>query len=80
VEVFAPSFALLPLLVVGTNRIATMHMRLAKLAASWLPMRLLPLPIALPRMTEILQWPAHHTKEPGSIWLRNILRETAARL
>jgi DNA-binding transcriptional LysR family regulator len=80
VEVFAPSFALLPLLVVGTNRVATMHMRLAKSAATWLPLRLLPLPIALPRMTEILQWPTHHTNEPGSIWLRTILRETAARL
>jgi LysR family transcriptional regulator, nod-box dependent transcriptional activator len=77
VEVFAPSFALLPLLVVGTNRIATMHLRLAKRAAVWLPLRLLPLPIALPRMTEMLQWPAHHTGEPGSIWLRTIIRETA---
>jgi DNA-binding transcriptional LysR family regulator len=43
-EVFAPSFALLPRLVVGTNRVATMHTRLAKLAATWLPLRLLPLP------------------------------------
>lgn len=80
VEVFAPSFALLPLLVIGTNRVATMHLRLAKLAATWLPLRLLPAPIALPRMTEMLQWPAHHTDEPGSLWLRAILQETAARL
>jgi DNA-binding transcriptional LysR family regulator len=81
-EVFAPSFALLPLLVVGTNRIATMHTRLAKLAATWLPLRLLPLPIplALPHMTEVLQWPTHQTAEPGSLWLRTLMQETAARL
>jgi hypothetical protein len=31
-------------------------------------------------MTETLQWPAHHTDEPGSLWQRAILQETAARL
>jgi DNA-binding transcriptional LysR family regulator len=80
VEVYAPSFALLPLLVIGTQRIATMHKRLAELAAASLPLRLLPLPMALPRMTEMLQWPAHHAEEPGSLWLRTMVQQTAARL
>jgi DNA-binding transcriptional LysR family regulator len=80
VEIIAPSFALLPLLVLGTNRIATMHSRQARQAAQVLPLRLLPLPIALPRMIEMLQWPAHHANEPGSLWLRGILQDTAKRL
>jgi LysR family nod box-dependent transcriptional activator len=80
VEVYASGFALLPLLVVGTNRVATMHLRLAKQAAAALPLRLLPLPIPLPQMTEVMQWPAHHSGEPGSLWLRRIIQETAARL
>ncbi len=79
-QVIAPTFSLLPVLVVGTNQVVTMHTRLAKLAATYLPLRLLPLPIALPTMNEMLQWPAHHTQEPGSLWLRNILQEVAARL
>jgi LysR family transcriptional regulator, nod-box dependent transcriptional activator len=77
VEIIAPSFALLPLLVLGTNRIATMHTRQAKKVAQVLPLRLLPLPIALPRMTETLQWSLHHSNDPGSLWLREILRDTA---
>jgi DNA-binding transcriptional LysR family regulator len=80
VEVYALGFALLPLLVVGTNRVATMHLRLAKQAAAALPLRILPLPLALPKMTEVLQWPAHHSNEPGSRWLRQIIQETATRL
>lgn len=79
-EIIASNFAMLPLLVMGTNRLATMHTRLARLAADYLPLRLLPLPIELPRMIEMLQWPAHHREEPGSIWLRKILQETASRL
>lgn len=80
VQVIAPTFSLLPVLVVGTNQVATMHTRLAKLAASYLPLRLLPPPIDLPTMNEMMQWPAHHTNEPGNCWLRSLVQETAARL
>lgn len=80
IEVIAPNFTLLPHLVIGTNRIAVMHARLASIAAQSLPLRLLPLPITLPGMVEMMQWPAHHTNEPGSQWLRQILQETAASL
>ena len=80
VQVIVPTFSLLPVLVVGTNQVATMHTRLAKLAATYLPLRLLPPPIPLPTMNEMLQWPAHHAEEPGNRWLRNILQEVAASL
>jgi DNA-binding transcriptional LysR family regulator len=76
-EVIAPNFTIMPSLVLGTNRIAVMHARLARQAAEWLPLRLLPPPIELPGMVELMQWPAHHTNEPGSLWLRALLRETA---
>lgn len=79
-EVISPTFALLPQLLIGTNRIATMHTRLARLAAQSFPLRLLPLPVKLPPMTEVMQWPSHHSEEPGSQWLRGLLQETAARL
>jgi DNA-binding transcriptional LysR family regulator len=79
-EIISPTFALLPQLLIGTNRIATMHTRLARLAAQSLPLRLLPPPVKLPPMTEVMQWPSHHSEEPGSQWLRGLLQETAARL
>jgi hypothetical protein len=37
-------------------------------------------PVKLPPMTEVMQWPSHHSEEPGSQWLRGLLQETAARL
>jgi hypothetical protein len=40
VEVIAHSFYLLPQLVLGTSRLATMHTRLAKQLAATLPIRL----------------------------------------
>ena len=79
-EIYAPNFTLLPQLVLGTQRIATMHTRLAQWAAQSLPLRLFPVPIEISKMTEVLQWPTHHTHEPGSQWLRKLLQETARRL
>jgi DNA-binding transcriptional LysR family regulator len=79
-EIIAPNFTLLPSLVIGTHRIAVMHTRLARIAAQSLPLRLLPLPIAIPGMVEMMQWPTHHTHEPGSQWLRNILQDAAGSL
>ena len=79
-EVIAPGFVLTPQLLIGTNRIATMHTRLAHLYATHLPLRLLPFPIEIPRLAEAVQWPAHLDQEPGSIWMRGLLLEEAAKL
>jgi len=79
-EVVAPSFFLLPGLVAGTNRIATVQTRIAKLAAKYLPLRILPCPIAIPKMVEMLVWNRHQDQDPGCLWFRRILKETAKRL
>ena len=80
VDIIAPTFALVPQLVVGTTRVATIWTRLAHLATMHLPLKLLTLPLEIPRFLEVLQWPVHRDAEPGNIWLRNMLRETAAHL
>lgn len=80
IEVLVPAFTLVPTMVVGTNRIATMHTRLAQLYAEYLPLRLVPFPIAIPTLTETLQWHRYQDLDPGCLWLRGILRKTAARL
>jgi len=79
-EVVAHSFDVVPHLVVGTNRIATVGTRLAKKYAQFLPLKLIPLPIEVPPMTEVLQWHKYHDQDPAYIWLRGVLRDHAAKL
>jgi LysR family transcriptional regulator, nod-box dependent transcriptional activator len=79
-EVVAHSFDVVPHLVVGTNRIATVATRLAEKYAQFLPLKLVPLPIEVPPMTEVLQWHKYHDQDPAYIWLRGVLRDQAAKL
>jgi DNA-binding transcriptional LysR family regulator len=73
-EVSVPTFSLAPQLVVGTERIATITTRLAAKCAENLPLRLLPLPIAMPPMVEMLQWHKVHEYDPAHHWFRGLLK------
>jgi DNA-binding transcriptional LysR family regulator len=75
VEVSVPTFSLAPQLVVGTDRIATITTRLAARCAEILPLRLLPLPIAMPPMVEMLQWHKVHEYDPAHDWFRGLLKK-----
>ena len=55
IEITTYSFAAVPYLVVGTDRIATMHARLARLARQSLPLRVLPAPLPGPPMKQTMQ-------------------------
>lgn len=77
IEVRAFSFSLLPQLVVGTERIATLQTRLAKLYAQTLPLRLLEPPIACPKLTEVLQWNRYRDQDPGIAWVRKRMLDLA---
>ncbi len=79
-EVVTHSFDVVPHLVVGTNRIATVATRLATKYARFLPLRLLPLPVDVPPMTETLQWHKYHGNDPAYVWLREVLKREAANL
>lgn len=79
-EVVAHSFDVVPHLVVGTNRIATVATRLAKKYAQFLPLKLIPFPIDVPSMTEVLQWHKYHDQDPAYTWLRGVLRQEATKL
>jgi len=72
-EVVTHSFDVVPHLVVGTDRIATVATRLAKKYARFLPLRLIPLPFSLPPMREILQWHKYRDQDPAYTWLRGAL-------
>ena len=80
VEVITHSFSLLPRLVVGTARIATMHTRLAQQCAGSLPVRLVKPTFEIPRLVEVLQWHKYRDLDPGSMWFRDMIIEGARTL
>lgn len=80
IEVVAQDFETACRLVVGTNRIATVMSRMAALCAAYLPIRLIPPPFAVPAVTHCLQWHRYQDQDPGTIWLRALLRDTAGKL
>ncbi|WP_321858500.1 LysR substrate-binding domain-containing protein [Paraburkholderia tropica] len=77
IEVTTTNFSTLPQLVLGTTRIATVLTRLAKIYAHFLPLRVLPLPMELPPLVEMMQWHAINDGDPAHAWLRRVLLEQA---
>jgi LysR family transcriptional regulator, nod-box dependent transcriptional activator len=80
VEVSVPTFSLAPQLVVGTGRVATITTRLAVKCAQRLPLKLVPMPIAMPPMVEMLQWHKVHDYDPANQWFRRLLKDTVSDL
>jgi len=74
IEVIAMNFTTAPLLLVGTQRIATMHRRLAEVFARQLPLRILPTPVPMPRLIEVMQWHRYRDADPGRVWLCHALK------
>lgn len=77
IEVTSYSFFSSPSLVVGTERIATVHRRLAMAMSAMLPITLLPLPeeMAAKSMVQAMQWHKFRTNDPGLVWLRSLMQE-----
>lgn len=77
IEITAASFTTVPDLLVGTNRLAVMHERLARLMAERMPVAWQDLPFAFPRMKEMLQFNRARRDDAGLGWLIGQLREAA---
>ncbi len=71
-------FSALPLILPGTSMIATIQRRLARFLEPLLPIRILEPPLSLPPIQETLFWHERHEFDPGHMWLRNVMIETAA--
>ena len=81
VEVTTSSYSAVPFLILGTNRIALMHRRLAETFASMMPLRLLQPPVDIPQIHEALQWHIYNHTDDCLVWLRERLaRSIAGRL
>ncbi|PTB17295.1 LysR family transcriptional regulator [Trinickia symbiotica] len=76
-EVVVPSFSMIPPMLSGTQRIATIPLRLAKYFAEFVPLRIVEVPLPLSTFTETIQWPALHNGDPASVWMRGLLLQEA---
>jgi LysR family transcriptional regulator, nod-box dependent transcriptional activator len=74
IEIVTTAFNLLPQLVVGTSRIATLHRRLAIYYQRYLPLKLLKPPFEIPALQESMQWHKSRDRDPGTLWLRSTLK------
>lgn len=68
------NFTAQPLIVIGTNYIATMHRRLAQLYAGILPLRLLEPEFVTPKLRIVMQWNHYNNSDAGHRWLREQLK------
>lgn len=70
-DVVVNHFGLLPLLLPGTQRLATLHSRMAhQVVQRYVGLRLVTLDFESPRLVERLQWHRYREDDPGSQWLR----------
>ncbi len=77
VEVIATNFNCVPHLLVGTHRISIVHRRLAVAYSRALPLKILPSPVVMPRLVEMIQWHKYRDRDPGRAWLLDVLRSAA---
>jgi LysR family transcriptional regulator, nod-box dependent transcriptional activator len=69
VEIVAPSFLSVPSLVIGSNRIATVHRRMAERMAEYLPLIVREPPLAIPPIREAIQWHISNNNDPAIRWV-----------
>lgn len=68
-EMTVASFTSVPDLLVGTNRLAVMHRRLARLMAARLPLKWQELPFPFPKMRQMIQINSARQEDAGLAWL-----------
>jgi DNA-binding transcriptional LysR family regulator len=72
-----PQFLLIPELVATTDLVATMGERVAERFAARLPLQVLPLPVAVERVTITLAWHPLRHADPAHSWLRGVIAEVS---
>lgn len=80
VAVTSYGFTALPALVCGTEHVATVHQRLARLFARAWPLALREPPLPIGRMQQTVQWHKYRTQDPGIAWLREQLTRAVRRM
>lgn len=75
VDVRTYSFIAAAQLVLGTDRIATVHHRLALQLQRMLPITLMEPPFPMAQMQQSIQWHKYRTHDPAIVWLRQLLHD-----
>jgi LysR family transcriptional regulator, nod-box dependent transcriptional activator len=78
IDVIASNFGVVPHLVVGTQRVATMQSRHARLYRQLLPLRIIEPPPGFPVIKEAVQWHSHQDSDPGLQWFISLLSSFAS--
>lgn len=77
VAVQAPTFLILPYLLIGMTRIATVPKRMAGDLARMHPLKILTPPVEIPDFMMSQAWHEIHRNDPGHRWLREALIQAA---
>lgn len=77
IQVIVDSYATLPALITGTNRIALIQRQLTHRIRSRWPVRVLPCPIPLAPLSLALWWHPSFTEDAGHQWFRTLLSDAA---
>ena len=80
IDVVVESFQALPFLVAGTERVALIQERLARRYEGVTAVRAVDCPLDLPPLNEMMWWHPMHTRDPGHVWLREILVRSGSHL
>lgn len=80
IEMTVHSFSMVPPLLQGTERIATLHRRQAAHFARLHPVRLVEMPFQMPALVELMAWPPHRMHDPAHQWLRQLVHDQVARM
>ena len=78
VEVAVPAFTDVPRFLVGTQRIALLHRRLARSMQLHFDLALVDAPFPLPRLKEVMQHHHVRTGDEALAWLRGLVHQIAA--
>lgn len=79
-DVIVDTFLMLPFAVAGTDRLALVQERLARLLAAVAGVRIMQLPISLPTLVECAWWHPSKSGDPGHQWFRRLVARAAAEL
>lgn len=80
IEVSTYNFTAIPSMLVGTELVATVHARLARHAAATMPLKVVPLPVEIPDLVQVMQWHKHRTQDPGLGWLRTLIKQAGEQM
>lgn len=72
------NYAMLAHYVVGRELVATVPLRMAEYYARILPVRIVQPEFPLPPFTEMMQWHRARERDPGLLWLRQVLTQAMA--